>query len=135
MNMDTKEKLITRQEAEVMIWVKLLNDFSDPNCPNDTLDTKIEKFDVETAHIELEDFKKGLSKLIFLEILRFDEEKNIYELTGYGESVFAALTLLKNKKDKTIAFIWNGIMTAGEFIDKFSSDINITLEVVNIKIG
>lgn len=133
--MSTKEKLITRQEAEVMIWVKLLNDFSDPNCPEDTLDTKIEKFDIETAKMELNDFKKGLNKLISLDILKLDEEKNVYELTGYGELVFVALTPLKNRKDKTIALVWNGIMTAGEFIDKFCGDINVTLEEVDIKIG
>lgn len=133
--MNTKEKLITRQEAEALIWVKLLNDFSDPNCPDDTLDDKIEKFDLETANIELSDFKKGLNKLISLDILKLDEEKNIYVLTGYGELVFAALTPLKNRKDKTIAHIWNGIITAGEFIDKFSSDINVTLEEFRIKIG
>lgn len=58
------EKVMTKEQIGVLMWVKALNDFKSPDCPNDTLNDKIKKFEYESAGLDDDTFWNGIKKCV-----------------------------------------------------------------------
>ena len=129
--MSTKEQEFTLNQVSVLMWVKALNDFKNPDCPNDTLDDKIEKFDNETANIDIDTFKDGLEKMCSIGVLELSGEEQVYQLTANGKALMAALSAAKGFSDETMKKILNGTIKMVDFVKEHKSEIlSIILTII-----
>ena len=129
--MSTKEQEFTLNQVSVLMWVKALNDFENPDCPNDTLDDKIEKFDNETANIDIDTFKDGLEKMCSIGVLELSGEEQVYQLTTNGKALMAALSAAKGFSDETMKKILNGTIKMVDFVKEHKSEIlSIILTII-----
>lgn len=121
--MMAKNQEITLEQTSVLLWVKALYDFTDANAPDDTLDVKINKLDVESIGFEREAFEKGLTELCDIGILRQSEAEQEIELTMLGKAVMTALSTVKCLPDETIQKILNGTINTVEFVKEHGAEI------------
>lgn len=121
--MITKNQEITLEQTSILLWIKALNDFTEADTPDDTLDVKINKLDVESIGLERETFEKGLHDLCEMEILRQSEAEQEIELTMLGKAVMAALSTMKCLPDETVQKILNGTINTIEFVKEHRTEI------------
>lgn len=119
-------KQLTQEEVVVLLCVKALNDFKDLECPNDTLDTKINKFDYTSEDgMYKETFIDGLKKLETLGIIhiQLEDEDSYYVLTAKGKVTMKALSAIKGFTDETVQKIVNGTISVLDFTKEHWLDI------------
>jgi len=120
--MGTQQELTTDQVA-VLMWVKALNDFKDPDCPNDTLDDKIEKFDLISADLSSTTFLDGMNAIKELGVIDVVGDEEIYRLTDKGKALMVALSAIKGLSDETIKNILNGSIKVKDFVIEHREEI------------
>ena len=123
--MSTENKF-TMEEVEVLLLIKLLNEFEmydDTKTKEYTLTEKIERFDISSASMEAETFHEGLDKMEETGLLVWDSENYVYELTETGETLLKRLSLLDGFNDNSIKNIMNFSAYIKEFWNKHKSVI------------
>lgn len=121
----TKQHLTT-EETAILLCVKALNDFKNPDYPEDTLDEKIKKFDSTSDNIGVENFKAGLKKLESMEVLEsveLEDDKYGYALTAKGKVVMNALSAIKGFSDETVQKIVNRAINVSAFVKEHGLEI------------
>ena len=116
-------RLLTVEEVSVILWIKALYDFKNPNCPNDTLDDKLKKFDFTTANLYREDYENGIAALIDLGALVIDAEDNVAKLTTKGNLLMVSLSAIKDFSDETVKNIMNGSIIVSDFVVEHRKEI------------
>lgn len=111
----------TLSEINVIMWLKALYDFVNPDFPNDTFDDKMMKFRYKTADIETEDLQSVLEKLMNQGIV--DLSTGRCEFTLKGITIMKALSAIKDLSDKTIQAIVNGTIDVTEYVKEHLIDI------------
>lgn len=134
--MDMKEGITTKQCIEVLLWVKVINDYMDKTFEQDDFSSKMANFlenyrecDME---MDVDTFVIGLNKMVSLKLLEYDEENNAYEITKQCEDVIEALAKAEIFTENTVDAIKTGALTVGKFVKENIEKIQITL--VNIEI-
>lgn len=120
--MGTQQELTTEQ-ISVLLWIKALNDFKDADCPDDTLDDKIMKFDLISAGISSECFKDSMQAFENMEIISIDDEDQVYRLTTKGKALMVGMSAIKNFSDETVKNLFNGSVKAIDFAKEHKSEI------------
>lgn len=135
------EKKFTVEEVEVLLLVKLLNEFEmydDSESRECTLAEKIENFKESLSEKEDVAFENGLDKMEETGLLVWDSENGAYGLTETGKTLFERLSLLEKFSDNSIKNIMNFQVYIKDFWDKHGNVVIEELgkiEVNIIKVG
>lgn len=132
--MGAEQKELTVEEVSILLWIKALNDFTDPDIPEDTLDSKINKFEVESAGIEREVFEKGIEAICELGILRESGSEPEIELTTQGKAVLTALSTIKGLSDESVQKILTGTINVIKFAKEHKEEIFTIITICLSKI-
>lgn len=111
----------TLSEINVIMYLKALYDFVDPNFSKDTFDDKMKKFRYQTADITTEDLQAVLEKLMNKGIIDLSTEKCV--ILNKGEVMMKALTKLESLSDKKVHAILNGTIAVTEFVKEHLVEI------------
>lgn len=134
--MDMKESITTKQCIEVLLWIKVINDYMDKTFEQDDFSSKmanfLENYSERDMEMDVDTFVIGLNKMVSLKLLEYDEENNAYEITKQCEDVIEALAKAEIFTENTIDAIKTGALTVGKFVKENIEKIQITL--VNIEI-
>lgn len=123
-------KILKEKEVSVILWIKALYDFENPDCPHDTLDDKLKKFDFTTAKLYKEDYEAGIAALIDIGALTIDDESNVAKLTTKGNILMVSLSAIKGFSDETVTNIMNGTIIVTDFVVEHRKEIaSILLKV------
>lgn len=135
------EKKFTVEEVEVLLLVKLLNEFEmydDSESRECTLTEKIENFKESLSEKEDVAFQAGLDKMEETGLLVGDSENDVYGLTETGKTLFERLSLLEKFSDNSIKNIMNFQVYIKDFWNKHGKEIIKEfgkIEVNIIKVG
>lgn len=113
---------ITLEEAEVLMYLKALYEFHDPDCPKDTLDDKILKFDITSSNLDPDDFNSGIDGLCELKILEYNEDGELAS-TEKGRAIIKALSVLKINDEEFFTKIYNGSVSLVDITKKHFDEI------------
>lgn len=128
----TKETL-TVEEMKVLFYVKLLEEYEDPENPEATLGQKLDTYTCEPLGMDWLEFEGILEKFCALGILEYDDLNDMYELTDSGKKKIKKLEWMEKLSDEAVTNIHNGAVGVGNFIEKHGVDI--MLKVAEIVFG
>ena len=111
----------TLQEVNIIMWLKALYDFDDPNFTDDTFDDKMMRFRYMTTGIKTDDLKNVLDKLMDKEIIDLSTEKCLF--TVKGKAMMNALGAIKGWSDVNIQAIMNGTVALSKFVKEHFPEI------------
>ena len=112
--------------------------YDDAESRECTLTEKIENFKESLSAKEYDSFVAGLNKMKETELLAWDSENDVYELTEKGKTLFERLSLLEKLSDKRKKNIINFQVYIKDFWNKHGKEIIEELgkiEINLIKVG
>lgn len=109
------------RDVHILMWMAVLNNFKDPDCPNDTFDDKMKKFVYRTANIEINDLQHLLEKMIDDNLIDLSTEKCI--LTVKGRTLMKALGTMYKLPDEKVMDIVEVTTSIFHFAEEHLSDI------------
>lgn len=123
----SKKEQFNIKEVEVLLLVKLLHEYTmldeDGEECDYTLSEKIERFDISSARMEIEEFEAGLDKMEETGILVWNEEEDTYEVTEIGRTLFKRLSLVEGLDDNGIKNILNASFSIQNFWNEHGNEI------------
>ena len=135
--MSINEKITTKECVEVLLWVKVINDYCDKEFAQDAFDSKLanflENYSEQEMGMVFETFVLGLKTMVSHKLLEYDEENRAYEITKRGEGVVDALTQAEILTDKVVQQIKIGALAIGKFVEDNLDKIEITLVKLDVR--
>lgn len=129
--MSVYKDITKKQCMEVLLWIKVINDYSDNAFEEDDFSSKLanflENYSERDMEMEVDTFILGLKKMVSLKLLEYDEENRAYEITEHCTTVVDALAKAELFTDKTIYAIKTGALTVGKIVKENIDKIDITL--------
>ena len=119
----SKKEQFNIKEVEVLLLVKLLDKCTLFDDDSYTLSEKIERFDISSARMEIEEFEAGLDKMEETGILVWNEEEDTYEVTEIGRTLFKRLSLVEGLDDNGIKNILNASFSIQNFWNEHGNEI------------
>lgn len=116
------EDLFSNREIEVLQWLKVLNNFTDENCPDDTFGDKLEKFVVEHVavkkneeilyYLDTEEFYIVILKMLKFGFIEMYEDTVV--LSEGGQQLFNELPICEDTELEVADTI---VKNSNKFID------------------
>ena len=126
--MGTQEKVLSKEDVEVLLWVKVISDYEDEVYIKSDLDSKLcnflDNYEEDAIKIERDTFEQSLQKMGSIGIFR----KDSFELTKWGKVAINSLSTFES----LLSAIKSGTITAKEVLEKHSGEIKFTLLQINI---
>jgi len=134
--MEMSGKITIKECMEVLLWVKVINDYCDKEFEQDAFDLKLanflENYSEREMGMDFETFVLGLKTMVSQKLLEYDEENRSYEITKQGEGVVDALTKAEILTDKLVQQIKIGALEIGKFVEDNLDKIEITLVKLDV---